>query len=80
MAHMQFPLGFRRAAFLLAMLLGAQLALAQAEPHTVLLEDLTWTELRDQISAGKTTILIPIGGTEQSGPDMALGKHNARVL
>jgi creatinine amidohydrolase/Fe(II)-dependent formamide hydrolase-like protein len=80
MAHMQFPLGFRRAAFLLAMLLGAQLALAQAEPHTVLLEDLTWTELRDQVSAGKTTILIPIGGTEQSGPDMALGKHNARVL
>ena len=77
---MQFPLGFRRAAFLLAMLLGAQLALAQAEPHTVLLEDLTWTELRDQVSAGKTTILIPIGGTEQSGPDMALGKHNARVL
>ncbi|SCK45942.1 Creatinine amidohydrolase/Fe(II)-dependent formamide hydrolase involved in riboflavin and F420 biosynthesis [Variovorax sp. HW608] len=77
---MQFPLGFRRAAFLLAMLLGAQLALAQAEPHTVLLEDLTWTELRDQVGAGKTTILIPIGGTEQSGPDMALGKHNARVL
>jgi creatinine amidohydrolase/Fe(II)-dependent formamide hydrolase-like protein len=80
MAYMQFPLRARRAVFLLAMLLGAQVALAQAEPHTVLLEDLTWTELRDQIRAGKTTILIPIGGTEQSGPDLALGKHNARAL
>ncbi|WP_266157097.1 creatininase family protein [Dyella silvatica] len=48
-------------------------------PKTVLLEDLTWTELRDQIQAGKTTIIIPIGGTEQSGPDVAVGKHNARA-
>ena len=29
--------------------------------------------------AGKTTVLLPIGGTEQNGPHMALGKHNARV-
>ena len=29
--------------------------------------------------AGKTTIIVPIGGTEQNGPHMALGKHNARV-
>jgi creatinine amidohydrolase len=35
--------------------------------------------VRDQVQAGKTTIIIPIGGTEQSGPDVALGKHNARV-
>jgi creatinine amidohydrolase len=48
-------------------------------PATVQLEDLTWTELRDQIHAGKTTIIIPIGGTEQSGPYVALGKHNIRV-
>ncbi|MET1026489.1 MAG: creatininase family protein [Dongiaceae bacterium] len=48
-------------------------------PDTVWLEDLTWTELRDQIAAGKTTILVPIGGTEQSGPQMAVGKHDARV-
>lgn len=48
-------------------------------PKTVFLEDLTWTELRDQIQAGKCTIIIPIGGTEQSGPDVALGKHNMRV-
>ncbi|MEP7100085.1 MAG: creatininase family protein [Burkholderiales bacterium] len=43
------------------------------------LEDLTWTELRDRIAAGTTTVLVPIGGTEQSGPQMALGKHNQRA-
>ncbi|WP_244145413.1 creatininase family protein [Paraburkholderia mimosarum] len=59
-------------------LVAAQVAMAQV-PKTVQLEDLTWTELRDEIHAGKTTILIPIGGTEQSGPYVALGKHNARV-
>jgi creatinine amidohydrolase len=53
-------------------------ALAQT-PKTVFLEELTWTEVRDQIHAGKHTIIIPIGGTEQSGPAVALGKHNVRV-
>jgi creatinine amidohydrolase len=53
-------------------------AAAQA-PSSVFLEDLTWTELRDQIRAGATTILVPIGGTEQNGPHMAVGKHNVRV-
>src|SRR5215471_13003158 len=46
---------------------------------TVFIEELTWTELRDQIRSGKTTIIVPIGGTEQNGPHMALGKHNLRV-
>jgi creatinine amidohydrolase/Fe(II)-dependent formamide hydrolase-like protein len=46
---------------------------------SVYLEDLTWPELRAQIAAGKTTILVPIGGTEQNGPHMALGKHNVRA-
>ena len=46
---------------------------------SVFIDELTWTELRDLMRAGETTILIPIGGTEQSGPDMALGKHNVRV-
>jgi len=48
-------------------------------PDTILLEELTWTELRAAIQAGKTTVIVPIGGTEQNGPHMALGKHNARV-
>jgi creatinine amidohydrolase len=48
-------------------------------PDTVFLEELTWTELRDLVRSGKTTIIVPIGGTEQNGPHMALGKHNRRV-
>lgn len=43
------------------------------------LEDLTWTEVRDRVAAGATTVLVPIGGTEQNGPHMVLGKHNVRV-
>jgi len=53
-------------------------AAAQA-PATVFLEELTWTELRDRIGAGDTTVIVPVGGTEQNGPAMVLGKHNVRV-
>jgi creatinine amidohydrolase len=50
-------------------------ATAQAlEP--VFIEELTWPELRDAISAGKTTVILPVGGTEQNGPHMIIGKHN----
>ena len=52
---------------------------AFATERSVFLEDLTWTELRDEIAAGKKVALVPIGGTEQNGPLMALGKHNVRV-
>src|SRR5262245_46961967 len=48
-------------------------------PDTVFLEQLTWDEVRDSIAAGKTTVIVPTGGTEQNGPHMALGKHNVRV-
>ncbi|MGA9565456.1 MAG: creatininase family protein [Candidatus Korobacteraceae bacterium] len=51
----------------------------QPPQPSVYIEDLTWTELRDAIRSGKTTVLVPIGGTEQSGPAIALGKHNVRV-
>src|SRR5438874_2480946 len=50
-----------------------------ASPPSLKLEDVTWTELQAAIRGGDTTIIIPIGGTEQSGPAMALGKHNVRV-
>jgi len=62
----------------LALLLAAPLAHAQAG-HSVFLEDLTWTEVRAEAKAGKTIVLVPIGGTEQSGPQIALGKHNVRA-
>jgi creatinine amidohydrolase len=45
----------------------------------VMLEDLTWPEIAAALNAGKTTIIVPIGGTEQNGPHMVLGKHNVRV-
>ena len=70
----KFNIAMRSAAFVVILLCSGRPAFA-----SVFLEDLTWTELRDQISAGKTTIIIPIGGTEQSGPAIALGKHNTRV-
>lgn len=54
-------------------------AMCIAAPASLFIEDLTWTELRDLIAAGKTTVIIPIGGTEQNGPHMAIGKHNLRV-
>ena len=62
-------------------LVAALLALAgvPAGAATVQLDELTWTEVRDALGAGTTTVIIPIGGTEQNGPHMALGKHNFRV-
>jgi creatinine amidohydrolase/Fe(II)-dependent formamide hydrolase-like protein len=40
---------------------------------------LTSRELATHIAAGANTILIFSGGTEASGPHLALGKHNYRV-
>ena len=54
----------------------ASSAIAAEVPDTVFIEELTWTEVRDAIKAGKTTIIFPTGGTEQNGPHMVLGKHN----
>jgi len=48
-------------------------------PKTVEITQLTWTEIRDAVRDGKTTLIIPIGGTEQSGPYMAVGKHDVRA-
>ena len=45
-------------------------------PDTVMIEDLTWVELRTLMRAGKTTVIVPTGGVEQNGPHMVLGKHD----
>jgi creatinine amidohydrolase len=72
----------------LALALACALAAATALPavaapagasSSVYVEDLTAPELAARIAAGATTVLVPIGGTEQSGPHMALGKHNVRA-
>jgi creatinine amidohydrolase/Fe(II)-dependent formamide hydrolase-like protein len=64
---------------LLAMLLACALPARAEAPRSLFLEELTWTEVRAATAAHMTTILVPIGGTEQSGPHMALGKHNVRA-
>ena len=64
-----------RAMLLLSMVAGC----VAAHATVVQLEDMTWTELRERIAGGTTTVLVPIGGTEQNGPHMTLGKHNVRV-
>ena len=73
----KFLLNHRKLLGLALLLMLAQAACAQ--PPTVQLQELTWTELRARIETGSTTVIIPIGGTEQSGPYIALGKHNARA-
>ena len=63
--------------------LGAGLAptprTAAAERPSLFLEDLTWVEVRDAVSAGARVALVPTGGSEQNGPHMAIGKHNSIV-
>jgi creatinine amidohydrolase len=53
-------------------LLGPALA---APSNSLLVEDMTWTEVRDAISAGKTTAIYYAASIEQNGPGVALGKH-----
>jgi creatinine amidohydrolase/Fe(II)-dependent formamide hydrolase-like protein len=47
-----------------------------AAPDTVFIDELTWEETRDAMKAGKTTVIVPTGGTEKNGYHMAIGKHN----
>lgn len=54
-------------------------AVASAAPLPLQIDGLTSPELRDRVAAGSTTVLLPVGGTEQSGAHLALGKHNQRA-
>ncbi len=45
-------------------------------PDTVFIDELTWEENRDAMKAGKTTFIVPTGGTEKNGYHMIMGKHN----
>ncbi|AQS88578.1 creatininase [Neoasaia chiangmaiensis NBRC 101099] len=54
-------------------------AKAQPVDNDVEFARLTWTEVAAAVRAGTDTIIIPIGGTEQSGPYIAVGKHNVRA-
>ena len=69
----------RRAVRLYLFAMSFFLVMGRIADASVFLEDQTWTELRDRIKSGATTIIIPIGGVEQSGPAIAVGKHNVRA-
>lgn len=61
-------------------LFNVQFANSQSiKPPSVFLEELTWTEVKEFLDNGGTSIIIPTGGTEQNGPHMVLGRHNFRV-
>ena len=55
------------------------LCCATARGAEVALEDLTTTQVREALNAGRTLAIVPVGGTEQNGPHMVLGKHNQRA-
>ena len=71
-AWRRFPIAF-------VLVLTAMTAQAATPSPQVYLESMTSPEVRAAVNAGTTTIIIPIGGTEQNGPHMTLGKHNVRV-
>lgn len=52
---------------------------AHAQTGNVDFACLTWPEVAAAVRSGTDTIIIPIGGTEQSGPYIAVGKHNVRA-
>jgi creatinine amidohydrolase/Fe(II)-dependent formamide hydrolase-like protein len=61
--------------YVLALSIFVSLPAFSAPPDTVFLEELTWTEVRDLLAAGKTTVIVASAGNEQNGPHMVLGKH-----
>lgn len=67
-----------RTLLMIALLCCAGAASAQTSGN-ILMERMTSYEIRDAIAAGKTTVILPSGGTEQNGPGMAIGKHNFRA-
>jgi creatinine amidohydrolase len=52
---------------------------ARTAESRVLLEEMTTSEIRDAIQAGKTTVLLCNASTEASGPHLAVGKHLVRA-
>ena len=63
-------------ALALPLLIAVAAPLTAQSPGDPYIEQMTWTEIRDAMAAGKTTVIIPTGGTEQNGPHMVMGKHN----
>lgn len=60
------------------MLLLCSPVMASAQ-KSVYLEELTTAEVAAMVKNSPSIVIIPVGGTEQNGPHMAIGKHNTRV-
>jgi len=60
--------------------IGLTLAPVIGIAQPVRIEEMTSVEFQRRIEAGATTVLVPIGGVEQSGPHIVLGKHNVRAV
>lgn len=52
---------------------------SQTSRMSVELSELTSPEVGKLIQEGYVTVIVPTGGTEQNGPHMVLGKHNAII-
>ncbi len=57
----------------------ASVARSGTAPGEIRLARLTSPEVAALVKAGTDSIIIPVGGIEQSGPYVVLGKHNIRV-
>lgn len=72
-------MGTMKSVFLSSIILLSIIALpAHAEgPASLYIEDLTWQEVQAHIQAGRTTVIIPTGATEQEGPQLVTGLHSS---
>jgi creatinine amidohydrolase/Fe(II)-dependent formamide hydrolase-like protein len=42
---------------------------------SIFMDDMTWSEITGAMKAGKTTVIVPAGGLEATGPFITLNKH-----
>jgi creatinine amidohydrolase len=64
---------------LFAVALGVAMPVVAKPLPSVWMDDYTTTELKARIVTGCPVVMIFSGGTEETGPYVALGKHGARV-
>ena len=67
--------------FVIALVLGilaVSSPIAFGQTEDVLLEEMTWVEVRDAIEGGVDTVIITIGATEQHGPQIALASDSVQ--
>src|SRR5262249_59886865 len=76
--HASMLRGSRAVAGIACLLLVSVSRAFGAAPDTVFLEELTWTEVRDLIRSGRTTIIVPTGGAEPHRALLAPGDDELR--